>query len=547
MKHFFNARETLVTESLDGTILAAGSGRLARLDGYPHIKVLLRRDWNRAQVAVLSGGGSGHEPAHAGFVGPGMLTAAIAGEIFASPSVEAVLAGILAVTGTAGCLLIVKNYTGDRINFGLAAERAKQLGRRVEMVIVADDIALPDAARPRGIAGTLFVHKIAGYLAESGRRLEEVAAAARSAAAAIYSLGAALAPGTIPGQPAEQRLSDSELELGLGIHGEPGCERIEFSTVRSLVTLMAERLSAALPKDDSQYALLLNNLGSVPPLEMSGIAHELMRTPLGQRVELLFGPAPLMTSLNMNGFSVSVIALDSVRREALLAPVGVPAWPVGVALGKIETVALHEALLTTAPLPSQNARARAVLAGVIETLISIEEHLNALDARVGDGDTGSTMATAARSVREKLDQLPLDSSGALCLALGDLLSRSMGGTSGVLLSILFTATGSALLSGASWAAALSQGVERVQFYGGAALGDRTMLDALLPAIAVLQKGGELGAAAHAARQGAEATAHLTQARAGRSSYVPAAHLSGVQDPGAAAVSAIFATLAERLR
>ena len=123
----------------------------------------------------------------------------------------------------------------------------------------------------------------------------------------------------------------------------------------------------------------------------------------------------------------------------------------------------------------------------------------------------------------------------------------MGGTSGVLLSILFTATGSALLTGASWAAALSQGVERVQFYGGATLGDRTMLDALLPAIAVLQKAGDLTTAAQAARQGAEATAQLTQARAGRSSYVPAAHLAGVQDPGAAAVSAVFAALAELLR
>lgn len=181
MKHFFNSRETLVTEALDGAILAAGGGRLARLDGYPHIKVLLRRDFDRGRVAVISGGGSGHEPAHAGFVGAGLLTAAIAGEIFASPSVEAVLAGILAVTGPAGCLLIVKNYTGDRLNFGLAAERAKQLGRRVEMVIVADDTALADAAHPRGIAGTLFVHKIAGYLAEAGRPLAEVAAAARAA------------------------------------------------------------------------------------------------------------------------------------------------------------------------------------------------------------------------------------------------------------------------------------------------------------------------------------------------------------------------------
>lgn len=544
MKHFFNARETLVTEALDGTILAAGSGRLARLDGYPHIKVLLRREVNRGQVAVLSGGGSGHEPAHAGFIGPGMLTAAVAGEIFASPSVEAVLAAILAVTGAAGCLLIVKNYTGDRLNFGLAAERAKRLGLQVEVVIVADDIALPGATQPRGLAGTLFVHKIAGHLAEAGRPLAEVAAAARSAAAAVYSLGAALAPCTIPGQRPERRLGDNELELGLGIHGEPGCERLELGPVRSLVALMAERLRAALPDDDTRYGLLLNNLGSVPQLEMAVLAHELLRTPLGGRVELLFGPAPLMTALNMNGFSVSLIALDAARRAALLAPVGVPAWPVGVAVGAIERVPLHAALLPAAPVPSASARVRAVLEGVIGRLIALEEPLNALDARVGDGDTGSTMAAAARSVREQLDQLPLNSAGALCLGLGELLSRSMGGTSGVLLSIFFTATGSALLAGADWAAALEQGAARMQLYGGATVGDRTMLDSLLPAVEVLRAGGDLGAAAQAARQGAEATAQLTQARAGRSSYVPAANLSGVQDPGAAAIAAVFEALAQ---
>lgn len=547
MKHFFNAKETIVTEAVDGAILAAGHGCLARLDGYPHIKVVLRRDFPAERVAVLSGGGSGHEPAHAGFVGPGMLTAAIAGEIFASPSVEAVLAGILAVTGAAGCLLIVKNYTGDRLNFGLAAERAKQLGRRVEMVIVADDIALPDASQPRGIAGTLFVHKIAGYLAEAGRPLEEVAAAARSAAAAIYSLGAALAPCTIPGQRSEQRLSDHELELGLGIHGEPGCERIELGPVRTLVTLMAERLRAALPKDDARYGLLLNNLGSVPPLEMAVIGQEFLRTPLAERVELLFGPAPLMTALNMNGFSLSLIALDSTRREALLAPVGVPAWPAGVVPGTITTLPLHPALLSALPAPSPSPRVRAVVEGIVSRLIAMEEQLNALDAKVGDGDTGFTMAAAARSVRGQLDRLPLDSAGALCQALGELLSRSMGGTSGVLLSIFFTATGSALASGASWAAALAQGGERVQFYGGAARGDRTMLDALLPAIDVLQKGGDLGAAAQAAQHGAQATAQLTHARAGRSSYVPAAHLAGVPDPGATAVSAVWEVLAQLVR
>ncbi|RUX56589.1 dihydroxyacetone kinase, partial [Mesorhizobium sp. M7A.F.Ca.CA.002.09.1.1] len=162
MKHFFNRRETIVTEALDGLLRTIGSGDLARLDGYPEIKVVLRADWDKTKVSVVSGGGAGHEPSHAGFVGRGMLTAAVSGEIFASPSVEAVLAAIRAVTGPAGCLLIVKNYTGDRLNFGLAAEKARAEGFRVEMVIVADDIALPDITQPRGVAGTLFVHKISG-------------------------------------------------------------------------------------------------------------------------------------------------------------------------------------------------------------------------------------------------------------------------------------------------------------------------------------------------------------------------------------------------
>ena len=127
MAQFFNSRETLVVDAIDGVLRGAG-GRLARLDGYPHIKVVFRTDWDKSKVAIVSGGGSGHEPAHAGFVGQGMLTAAVCGDVFASPSVDAVLAAILTVTGKAGCLLIVKNYTGDRLNFGLAAERARAFG-----------------------------------------------------------------------------------------------------------------------------------------------------------------------------------------------------------------------------------------------------------------------------------------------------------------------------------------------------------------------------------------------------------------------------------
>src|SRR5690348_8372423 len=176
MAQFINTKESIVTEAVDGLVAASG-GKLARLDGYPHIRVVVRNDWDKSRVALISGGGSGHEPAHAGFVGEGMLTAAVCGDIFASPTVDAVLAGILAVAGSSGCLLIVKNYTGDRLNFGLAAERARQFGLNVEIVIVDDDVALPELPQARGVAGTLFVHKIAGALAENGADLAHVAAA----------------------------------------------------------------------------------------------------------------------------------------------------------------------------------------------------------------------------------------------------------------------------------------------------------------------------------------------------------------------------------
>ncbi len=205
MTQFFNAKETIVTEAVDGLVALSG-GRLARLDGYPHIRVVVRTDWDRSRVALVSGGGSGHEPAHAGFVGPGMLTAAVCGDVFASPSVDAVLAGILAVTGPAGCLLIVKNYTGDRLNFGLAAERARAFGLKVSMVIVDDDIAQPDLPQARGLAGTLFVHKIAGALAEDGADLDTVTAAARRIIAATRTIGMSLDTCTVPGSPKEARI-----------------------------------------------------------------------------------------------------------------------------------------------------------------------------------------------------------------------------------------------------------------------------------------------------------------------------------------------------
>ncbi len=539
-KHFINARETIVTEALDGLIACSG-GRLARLDGYPEIKVVLRADRDPGKVAVVSGGGAGHEPAHAGFVGRGMLTAAVSGEIFASPSVAAVLAGIRAATGPAGCLLIVKNYTGDRLNFGLAAERARAEGLAVEMVIVADDVALPDIVQPRGVAGTLFVHKIAGHLAEAGAPLAEVAAAARAAAGEIRSLGVSLSSCAIPGQPFEARMGEDEAELGLGIHGEPGVEKIALREIAALVGVMAGRLAAGLAPGGADQALIVNNLGAVPPVEMAVIAHEVLRSELGARVRLVVGPGHYMTALNMNGFSLSLLRLDDARAAALESAVGAVAWtgvsaPVAVATLPMPGAAREVVAASAAP------GFEALLRAGCGRLVAMEAELNRLDAKAGDGDTGSTVAAGARSVLAALPDLPLADPAVACGRIGEILSASMGGSSGVLLSIFFTATGQRLAEGAAVSEALSAGVDRMRFYGGAGPGDRTAIDALAPALAALDAGG-LGAAAVAARAGADATAAMTRARAGRSAYLAEGSLAGVPDPGAVAVAGVFEALA----
>ncbi|MDX8498618.1 dihydroxyacetone kinase subunit DhaK [Mesorhizobium sp. VK4C] len=541
MKHFFNRKETIVTEALDGFLATAGAGTLARLDGYPEVKVVLRADWDKTKVAVVSGGGAGHEPSHAGFVGAGMLTAAVSGEIFASPSVEAVLAAIRATTGPAGCLLIVKNYTGDRLNFGLAAEKARAEGFAVEMVIVGDDIALPDIAQPRGVAGTLFVHKIAGHLSETGHDLASVAAAARAAAKDIVSLGISLSSCSIPGQAHEDRFGADDGELGLGIHGEPGVERIALQSAGKLVAIMTERLAARLDAG-SRYALLINNLGSVPPLEMSLIANAVLSSPLAKAVTMTMGPGHLMTALNMNGFSLSLIKLDAERETALLAPVGPHAWlPARQVRRPVVVAAAKPASRDAAGAASHDAGVERLIAAVCEKLISLEETLNGLDAKAGDGDTGSTVAIGARSVLDRIGTLPLADKAATLAAIGDTLGTSMGGSSGVLLSIFFTAAAHSLNGGAPLGKALIAGLDRMTFYGGAKIGDRTMVDALEPALKALDANG-LEAAASAARHGAEATAAMQKAKAGRSAYI-GRQLDGVPDPGAFAVAEAFAAVA----
>ncbi len=537
MTEFINKRENIVTEAIDGLVMASG-GLLARLDGYPHIRVVVRADWDRAKVALVSGGGAGHEPAHAGFVGCGMLTAAVCGDVFASPSVDAVLAGILAVTGPAGCLLIVKNYTGDRLNFGLAAERARAFGRKVSMVIVDDDIALPDLPQARGVAGTLFVHKIAGHLAEQGADLAAVTQAALRVIAATRTIGMSLDTCTVPGSAKENRIPPGMAELGLGIHGEPGVQQVKFTDATHAIGAMADKLAATM--GPGPHVALLNNLGGTSVLEMSVLAHDLLRSRLGGQISHIVGPASMMTSLDMQGLSISVYPATPADIAALTAPVGPGAWPGCRTVAAPVVIALPDGLMPIRAIASAHAATRAFLTRCCQILMAMEAVLNALDAKSGDGDTGSTLAGAARALIGAMDQLPLADHTQLYRAIGLELSQTMGGSSGVLLAIFFAAAGDAASSGLTMTGALKAGLERMSQIGGARLGDRTLIDALHPALEALDHG--LAAATEAARAGANLTATMTRAKAGRAAYVSATSLEGHVDPGAEAVARLFEAL-----
>lgn len=541
-RFFFNDRKQLVNDAIEGLVISAPHGNLVRLESDPAIRIVARADWDKSRVAVISGGGSGHEPAHAGFVGKGMLTAAVCGDLFASPSVDAVLNAIVAVTGDRGCLLIVKNYTGDRLNFGLAAEKAKRYGLKVEMVIVADDIALPDNKQPRGIAGTALVHKIAGYAAEQGKSLSEVRDLAQQACDNVYSLGLAMGSCNLPGSDSEEgRIQQGHVELGLGIHGEPGASTLETHNSKSLIDTLVEPLRAAVGND--RVAVLINNLGGVSALEMALLTKELAHSALKDQLAYLIGPAPLVSSLDMKGFSLSLLRLTDEFEQALCAEVQTVGWQKPVAFAPMKTQP-HKAVYTGLEIePSDNPQVKVLVGTAAQTLIDLENRLNALDAKVGDGDTGSTFAEGAREIKRLLEQnaLPLNNTAQLLQLIGERLATVMGGSSGVLMSIFFTAAGQAVHNATPLPDALLLGLKQMKHYGGADLGDRTLIDALQPALEALRDRG-LAAAIDAAQKGAESTATMQKAGAGRSSYVNSENLEGVTDPGAVAIAEVFAAI-----
>ncbi len=543
MKKLINDPQHVVAESLAGLVLSQpGTALLTdRLIVVRHDRVVTEANRGTVPVALVSGGGAGHEPAHAGYVAAGMLTAAVSGEVFASPSVDAVLDGIHAVTGDAGALLIVKSYTGDRLNFGLAAELARAEGLPVEVVVVADDVAIMDSdanAGRRGLAGTVLVHKVAGAAAESGRRLPEVAELARTVAAGLGTMGVGLTPVTVPaaGEPSFT-LEDDEIELGLGIHGEPGIRREKLRPADRLVAELVERIvgDRGLIAGDRVVALV-GSAGATPPMEVSIVCRALAAELGGRGIELLrLWQGPVMTSLDMAGFSITLLGVaDDAQGTDILAlldsPTGALAWPgdSSAAIPELRLVPVPE----SPPVPRLDSehdhRTRAAIDAVCRALLDQEAELTRLDQVVGDGDLGTALARGARAWLQN----PIDGSAAQLLRrLSEHARREIGGTSGPLYAAGLLRASEKLADGGDWPDAFIAGVAAIKELGGAALGDRTMIDALEPAAAAAGDG--LAAATEAARGGAASTTDSV-ARRGRSSYL-GDRVRGHPDPGAMAV------------
>ncbi len=545
MKKLINDPGAVVPEMLEG--LAALSPGLALLEGET---VIVRAGWDRAGVALISGGGAGHEPAHAGYVGPGLLAAAVAGDVFTSPSVDAVLAAIRAVAGEPGALLIVKNYTGDRLNFGLAAEIARTEGLRVAMVVVDDDVALGagGGAGRRGVAGTVLVHKVAGAAAAAGLDLDEVRREAEAAIAAVGTMGVALTPCTVPaaGAPGFE-LGANEVELGLGIHGEAGVRRAPIGPARDLVRTLVEAVATdrRIGRGD-QAALLVNNLGGTPTMEMLIAAREAVAAceARGIRVERAWCGA-FLTALEMAGCSISLMRLDAGRMARLDAPASAPAWP-----GPGATPRLHRPR-TPAPTPPapppvavRDPRMDRVLHAVATALRDAEPVLTRMDQAVGDGDLGISLARGAAAIERDLPTYPTADAAETLRALSATLRRALGGSSGPFYAVALLRAAEALRERpGAWDAALRAGCDGIQALGGAVPGDRTMLDALDPAATAWASG--LDAAVAAAEAGTERTAAMPPRR-GRSSYLGDRAL-GHADPGAQAVAVWLRAIRDALR
>ncbi|CCQ14559.1 Dihydroxyacetone kinase [Rhodococcus sp. AW25M09] len=541
---FSNSPRTFVADALRGFVAATDDIAWHADPGF----LTRRYRISDGQVALLSGGGSGHEPMHAGFIGSGMLTGACPGLVFTSPNALQVHEASKAVDSGGGVVHIVKNYTGDVMNFQIARELLQEDGIVADVILVDDDVASESEDGPgrRGTAATIVVEKVCGAAAERGDSLQAVVALGRRTAENARSMAVALNPPTLPGADGPSfELPSDEIELGIGIHGERGTDRVPELPAQEIVAKLAEPIVTSLGLNSGESVIaVVNGLGATHPLELHLLFGELSEYLSGKGIEIsrsLVGS--FVTALNMGGASITLVRADDEMLELWDAPTEAPAWPNVSSRGAKPVGERGGFGPSYAPSDAgeKSAFVSTWIGAWVQRVLDEEPALTELDRKAGDGDFGTNMMAA-------LEQLDLGaikesySAATVFEAVSEAYLGHSGGTSGALFGIWFRQFYRTMLESepdaASVAAAARAGLDSITELGGARVGDKTMVDAITPAVDALETdGGTLQAAADAAKTGAESTKDITANR-GRASYVGEA-ARGVVDPGALVMAWFF--------
>lgn len=580
MKKIINRPETVVTEMCKGLVLTNPD-----LEFVKKYKVIRKKNLDKNKVSLISGGGSGHEPAHAGFVGKGMLDAAVCGDVFASPSQIQVYQAIKETAGDKGTLLIIKNYSGDMMNFKNAAHLAEEDGIQVDYVKVDDDIAVKDSLYTvgrRGVAGTVLVHKIAGAAAEKGGSLKEVKVAAENAISNVRSIGFALSSCTVPakGTPTFE-LKENEMEYGVGIHGEPGVQRENIPSADELAKRMTDALAEELNvTQGEEVTVLVNGFGSTPLQELYLFNYAVAKVLHEKNIRIYRSFAGnYMTSIDMLGASLTFMKMNAELKELLDQESEAPAFSVK---GHVPEIVLEEEIreCKEEDLTEESYKACAEVRNekiTLENIVYMVETMShciikneipfcELDSHAGDGDFGMSVAKGFRQLKKEWKELTKEhtsSIGEFLQACSMVIMEHCGGASGPIWGSAFRAAGKKAdgkteLTIFEFADMMQEAVTGIQKTGeysfgrGAVVGDKTLIDALVPcadtwtACADKKETFEhaFTKAAQAAVQGAKDTEAIA-ARMGRAGTVGDRSI-GYPDAGAYALGVIFTDLKNAL-
>ncbi len=584
MKKIINAPETVVSEMCHGFAMAHPSVTLDE-----KYNVIYKKNIDQEKVTLICGGGSGHEPAHAGYVGKGLLDAAVCGDVFASPSQIQVYRAIRETQSKKGTLLIIKNYSGDMMNFTNAMALAQEDGIPVDYVRVDDDIAVRNSLYTvgrRGVAGTVLIHKIAGAAAQRGMSLQEVKGIAEDAVRNVKSLGFALTSCTVPAKGTPTfTLNDDEMEFGVGIHGEPGVRREKVMSADELAVRLVDSLLQELPEDGCSegIAVLVNGFGGTPLQELYLLANSVAKVLKSRRCSVqrvLVGN--YLTSIDMAGASVSIMGLNQQRKELLNDPCSAPALTIDgqqipnmeMAEEKTAEKAMEVSFSKESPADWKYIKNDLVSTQNIiymvddmsETIIRNEVPFCELDSFAGDGDFGMSVAKGFKQLKTEWKEIMENHSntiGEFLDSVSMIIMEHCGGASGPIWGSAFRAA--ARYAGERKALDISDFAGMVQaavagvyrtgersFGRGAQIGDKTLMDALIPCAEHLTSCASDGVpvetalrlAAAAAVDGAEKTKDIV-ARMGRAGTVGERSL-GYPDAGAYALGVIFSHLAESM-